>query len=265
MRYYTIKPPDTLKDFVRCFWVLESDEQGYIHRSMAEVCPEMIFHYSGQFDELTADGKKELSVIAAIQGQGDIVRRFSINRSFGIFGVYFYPYAIPLLGKTCAAEMNNQMVDLRAFLGMAGTDLEEQMMMAPCNETRVKIITRFLEPRLLPHTPGSRSIHKAISHIIESEGQLRIEKIAHLFSLSERQFERKFKTWTGFTPKYFSRIVRFHATMKHYGNRERSLTEIAYACGYYDQSHFIHEFKQFSGHHPKAYFFGEAEGNVWRN
>ena len=52
--------------------------------------------------------------------------------------------------------------------------------------------------------------------------------------------------------------------MNEYGNQDLSLTEIAFKYGYYDQSHFIHDFKQFSGYHPSAYFYGKPEGAEYR-
>ncbi|MBO9660186.1 MAG: helix-turn-helix domain-containing protein [Chitinophagaceae bacterium] len=52
--------------------------------------------------------------------------------------------------------------------------------------------------------------------------------------------------------------------MASFGNEYRTLTEIAYQCGYYDQSHFIHDFKEFSGYHPRHYFKGDTEGTRWK-
>ncbi len=75
-----------------------------------------------------------------------------------------------------------------------------------------------------------------------------------------RQFERKFKQFSGFSPKLFSRIIRFQSAIKKYDDKKMPLTEIAYECGYYDQSHFIHDFKEFSGYSPMQYFSGKAEG-----
>src|SRR5688572_31752113 len=94
MKYYTIQPSAKLAGFVRFFWVLESDDPSYTHRSMADVCAEMVFHYKGRFDELI-DGKCESSTLSAVQGPSTRIRRFGINRTFGIFGVYLYPYSIP--------------------------------------------------------------------------------------------------------------------------------------------------------------------------
>lgn len=48
-------------------------------------------------------------------------------------------------------------------------------------------------------------------------------------------------------------------------NKKKSLTDIAYDCGYYDQSHFINDFKEFSGYHPSQYFSGQTEGTTWKD
>jgi AraC-like DNA-binding protein len=264
MRYFSIPPPASLARFVRCFWVLESDDAGYVHRSMAEVCSEMVFHYKGLFTELKDDGKSVPSFSAGIQTQSDQIKRFSIHESFGIFGVYFFPYTFSLLTRTSATGVVNSMMDLNTLFGREGSELEERMMLACDNHERVAIITSFLELRLSLDMHECNPIFSAIQHVMNVKGDIRVRQIADQFAFSERQFERKFKNYAGFSPKLFSRIVRFHAACSQYNTPYKSLAEIALDCGYYDQSHFIHEFKQFSGHHPKSYFAGKAEGTEWR-
>jgi len=264
MKYYTIPPPPSLSHFVRFFWVLESDDAGYIHRSMAQVCTEMIFHYNGIFDELLDDNRSEQSFAAGIQPQCDRIRRFSIRRQFGIFGVYLYPYTLPLVCRTTATELTNHMLDIDIIFGKEGKELREKMLLAKSNQHRVHIIAGFLLEKLKDHRIQQNGIATAIRFVMESNGRLKVEDLADRFAMSERHFERKFKELAGFTPKRFSRIARFQAVMNNYGNPGKSLLDIAHECGYYDQSHFIHEFKQFSGHHPKAYFHKHAEGTEWR-
>jgi AraC-like DNA-binding protein len=84
-------------------------------------------------------------------------------------------------------------------------------------------------------------------------GQVNIRELSTQYFLSQKQFERKFKEHSGFMPKLYARIVRFETALSGY-SRNRSLTEVGYESGYYDQSHFIHDFKKFSGHHPRSYF-----------
>ena len=263
MTYSTVNPSAKLSPFVRCFWVLESNSLSYVHRSMADVCAEMVFHYKGQFKELVNE-TSEISSITAVQGPSTAIRRFQIESTFGMFGVYLYPYSIPVLFGVPASELSNQMPDLVTLLGRDGAALEESIMLAKSNTARVNIVTSFLEKRLDKFQKKPHPILSAIACMIQPTGAITIEKTANQYFLSQRQFERKFKEYSGLTPKLFSRIVRFQAACQYFGDYKKSLTAIAYECGYYDQSHFIHDFKDFSGHHPKLYFSGHAEGTEWR-
>lgn len=262
MRYYTIEPPLSLKRYVKFFWVLESDEPGYTHRSMAQACAEMVFHYKGQFREHKGD-RSELSFLSGIQAPSTHVRRFSIKQSFGIFGVYLYPYTVPLLVNASAEELTDHMLDLHTLMGREGAQLEEQMMEAPNNSSRAYIISAFLERKLLVRDFKETRLFPAVEDILQQNGTMPLLHLADRYCLSQRQFERKFKELTGFAPKLFSRIARFSMALEQYGTN-KSLTQIAHEAGYYDQSHFIRDFTLFSGLAPKAYFKGYSEGTAWR-
>ena len=259
MTYYTIAPPVSLSAYVRFFWVLESD-QPYCHRSMADGCSEMVFHYKGVFDEITMPNRVERSFTSGLHGPSQNYRRFITNESFGIFGVYLYPFAIPKLFSMPTCEISDQVPDLQTIFGAEGRELEEKMMVAKNNSQRVVILSSFLERKLMAVNRKQPAFSSVISDIIHSRGLASVNELAKRSFLSVRQFERNFKLFSGFNPKLYTRIIRFQMATRQYGHVKRSLTDIAYDCGYYDQSHFIHDFKQFSGYHPKQYFSGEAEG-----
>ncbi|HYG40839.1 MAG TPA: helix-turn-helix transcriptional regulator [Cytophagales bacterium] len=265
MKYQMFDPPAFLKDFVRFFWVLEGDSvnESYIYRSLADGCSELIFHYKGTFEELT-DKENIKQSYSLIHAQSQNFKRFITFENFAIFGVYLYPFAIPQLFSLPSTELSNQLVDLQTLLGNEGGELEEKMMLAGDNLERVKILSSFLENRVKKIKREEPGVFAAINHIINSGGTLSVEKLSDNFCLSTRQFERKFKEYAGFSPKLYSRIIRFQTALKDYGNYKKPLTQIAFDCGYYDQSHFIHDFKEFSGYHPKAYFSGNAEGSEYR-
>ncbi|SEJ77103.1 Helix-turn-helix domain-containing protein [Dyadobacter sp. SG02] len=268
MKYFTILPSADLARYVRFFWVLEhnlADSEPYFHRTMADGCAEMVFHFKGRFDEILKTDQSELSFHAGIHGQSQSFRRFRIDEDFGIFGVYLYPFAVPALFGIPATELSNQMPDLTTFLGQAGTELEERVMLAADHTRRIEIVSEFLRKCIRSHEVHEPAVFSVISSVIRSNGLAKIPDLAAQSFLSTRQFERKFLAFSGFSPKLFSRIIRFHSALNEYGNKEKSLTEIAYECGYYDQSHFIHDFKAFSGDHPKTYFSGNAEGMGYRD
>jgi AraC-like DNA-binding protein len=268
MQYYTISPPEKLARYVRYFWVLEGEASfcnPYVHRSMADGCAELIFHYKGVFDELLPTDKVEKSFAAGLAGQSQHFRRFSINQNFAIFGVYLFPFAVSQLFNFQNEEAKDQMIDLKALLGDQASEIEDKMMLADSNTARVKIISDFLERCLAKIEKQPVGVFEAIKYIIQTNGTARVELLAKQNFQSTRQFERNFKRFSGFSPKLFSRIIRFQSALAQYNCKNKSLTQIAYDCGYYDQSHFIQDFKEFSGHSPREYFSGASESTEWRN
>ena len=265
MKYHTIPPPDSLKPFVRCFWVLEHEfgesEQSYVYRSIADSCVEMVFHYRADFNELVTTGSPH-NWRSGIHFQSDHYTRFQTNQIFGIFGVYIYPFAIPWLFNVSSSETSNDMLSMDIFLGSEGCELEEQIMLAADNCKRVEILSGFLEKRFLNSCLKDGAIACAVKHVIHSNNPDTVAQLASRFNLSTRQFDRKFKEYAGFSPKTYLRLVRLNKALKqHHSNKP--LTQIAYECGYYDQSHFIHDVKAFTGYHPGFYFSGKAEGTEY--
>lgn len=268
MNYFTIPPPKNLAAYVRYFWVLEGEasiNQAYVHRSMADGCAELIFHYHGVFDELISDSTTEKSFSSGLSGAAQRFRRFSINQNFGIFGAYLYPFAAAQLFSLPGTETRNQMLDLKCIAGSKANELEEKMMLAGSHVERVSVITSFLESKLTKIKKQPPGVFEVIKYIIHSSGNTDVDTLAEKSFLSTRQFERNFKQFTGFSPKLFSRIIRFQHAIAQYGHQNKSLMDIAHACGYYDQSHFIQDFKEFSGHNPREYFSGKTEATQWKD
>ncbi|PSL47901.1 AraC-like DNA-binding protein [Chitinophaga niastensis] len=262
MNYQTTLPPKHLAHIIRFFWELQSDS-AYTHFGMADACAEMLFHYQGAFDEMLPNGKTEKSFSSGIQGVTEVRRKYVVDTGFGIFGVYFYPHAVPLLFGMPATELKDVAIDLKTVLKADGADLEEKIMLAKDNAERIAIICRFTETRLAANYTIDLPVFAAVKHIIHKNPETSIKALAQQYYLSERQFERQFKHYTGLNPKIFTRIVRFQAAIAYYNQPVKNLGTIALNCGYYDQAHFINEFKALSGMHPKQYFSGLCGATNW--
>lgn len=261
--YHTIPPPAHLSSYVRCFWVLEYENtEGvpYIYRSMADGCVEMVFHYSGAFSEIIST-QKIFQGNALLHSQSGQYRRFETPGSFGIFGVYLYPYTIKSLLNIPVSEFTGAMPALDILWGKKAHILEEQIMLAGSSSERVHIMTQFLEILLFQDIHTETPVEKVIRYLIHTPHIPSVQELAARVFLSTRQMERKFKEYSGFSPKLYTRILRFQQAIQHYGKmQQKKLSDIALECGYYDQSHFIHEFRQFSGYHPGTFFHGITEG-----
>lgn len=254
MKYYRIKPSESIAQYVKYFWVGEVDVDNgdhFKHFSIATSNAKLVFHYKGHFKELNSTGELTSSFLSGLQGQSKSHTQFISNDDVGIFGIEFFPYAIPFLFSIPATAVTNQFIDLEILLGARGRDLQNCILSASCNRERVSIVTKFLESVMKPFRHSF--IMDSIDRINLSKGEINIYNLIRQYDVSQRQFERLFKEVTGFSPKSYAKILRFElAVSKFPGNQ--SFTHIALDSGYFDQSHFIHDFRQFTGLLPKDYW-----------
>lgn len=256
MLYQTFQPPESLKKFIRFYWIFETDASEstpFIHPATAAGCAKLAFHYRGRFEIESPSSGTERLFIAGFQGPTKKSELFIGKENIGIFGVYFSPYALPSLLSLPADELSNQNVEISLLLGKQGVELKDKMVSAQSKYDRLSIINTFLEKQLASISSHYNPVIPSVKHIINNNGLVAINGLAENYAVSQRQFERNFKSATGFSPKMFSRIVRFENAISMLGKRDVKLTEVAFECGYYDQSHFIRDFKEFTGHPPSAY------------
>jgi AraC-like DNA-binding protein len=262
LNYGIIQPSQHLTGYVRFYWFVEGNLP-YVHHAFAYPCPEFIFCYKGHFKYSIKQGKDTI-LTSTIFGQTETFSRVTLNNEyFGIFGVHLYPHAFSQLFRLPANELSNHYATLNAVLGKDGEMLEEKVMLASNNTQRAKLVSDFLEARLKNVKTEHTSISSAITTIVNSYHASSVQALADTNFLSLRQFERRFKELSGFSPKSFLRIMRFNSVLKK-DLQHKSLTEMGIECGYYDQSHFIHDFKKFSGISPKEYFKKEMQAAAGR-
>ena len=96
-------------------------------------------------------------------------------------------------------------------------------------------------------------VMSAISMIYKSKGNIRIKELLNELHISQSALEKRFRQVVGASPKKFASIVRLKNTISSY-NRNKSLTDLGYEAGFYDQAHFIKEFKHFTGDSPETFF-----------
>jgi AraC-like DNA-binding protein len=254
MHYREFRPHLRLREFVKCLWTLRHDYSQSVH-SEEHLPPkgeiELIFHFGHRFLLRAGEGwvKQPASFVIGQQ------ERFFILRSRGRTGLVaarFHPWgAFPFLGLPIS-ELNRQFVPLETLLGSLAAELEDSLSNLGRDEA-VRILEKFLLLRLHDFKRDLRPVASLARRIIAQQGQLNVSDLLQDQSLSQRQIERRFNEVVGVSPKRLARIVRFQCSLGSiYANPHRELTEIAYEHGYSDQSHFISDFRLFSGKTPSA-------------
>lgn len=257
MTYLEFRPLPELADHIQLVWAMESETEDDVfprEQIMPDGIVELVFHWGDPWHTFQ-DNRRFLQPRSfAISMMRKLVEIESTGRT-GVVAIRFYPwgayhyFAEPIrnfLDTTIPCErLWPELID-----GLMANLSEDRDI-----EGRIETVQRFLRDRLRENRRNEPEIDDAIRLIRDSQGRLSIAEICARTGLSKKQLERRFLTSVGTTPKIFSRISRFLAICHHLKeHRERSLTGIAYECGFYDQAHFIKEFKDFSGFTPKEFF-----------
>ncbi|MCW3463523.1 helix-turn-helix domain-containing protein [Chitinophaga nivalis] len=255
MKYQQIQPPDYLKNYVRHYWVLESDQTDVLSqsfRTIADGCPGLIFQQPDK--GVLFQNDKELPGII-LYGQATRHAEIKLKGKFSTVGIYFYPSALKSIFGLNAGELTDTCLDLDLLAGEQGYYLLEQLADTPALKDQIAIISAYLLFMIRKNsTCADDAMQYALSSIVASKGSISMKTLHEQLHLSERSFERKFKQYVGISPKLFSRISRFQASLSQLRtNSYDKLSDIAFGNDYADQSHFIRSFKEFAGVSPYQY------------
>lgn len=130
------------------------------------------------------------------------------------------------------------------------SEIEDKLANACNNNVRVSIIEQYLVNQLA-QSRDDRQIAWCLRQA-GSANALSVKQLSHETGLSQRHLSRRFQKCIGLSPKEYLRVGRFIRSLQHLKKHPaHSLTDIAYESGYYDQAHFIRDYKTYSGHTPR--------------
>ena len=166
---------------------------------------------------------------------------FDTRENASVVGVHFRPgYAGVVLGVP-PGELTDRHVDLEALWGRRARELRERLCAATTTDQRFAILEAELASRL-----DQRHVHPAVTYALDvlARPEVRVNEIAKGASLSQRRLIELFTAAVGITPKRFGRVLRFHRATALARSAALDWTRIAHECGYYDQAHLIHDFRE---------------------
>ena len=248
MTYKQISTPDYLTEYVEYFWISEGTQSATIG-AMADGRPGIVFHQTD--GGLYLNHSKKLSPVFLY---GQTVKPIEMHAAgkFRMIGLHFYPHVMKFLFGISAHELTDTCLDLTLLPDATGMKLEDRLFDADTANDQVGIISNFLfELANKNNIMMDATLHVAVQQLIRSKGTVPLKELHTQLNVSERSFERKFEQYVGVSPRMFSRICRFQASLHQIQNRGyRKLSDIAFDNGYTDQSHFIRSFKEFTGFSP---------------
>jgi AraC-like DNA-binding protein len=294
--YLELQPHPALAPYVKCYWILQrapgsvpprggnaddpraADDASSAARRAAtpeRVFPdgrnELIFHRGGRFELAGPDGTFRCQPRALLFGQ--IERHILLRPPTRIetIGVRFHPAGAAALTGIDAGELTGRAHDLGELLGRPAAELQEQVLEAADAPAALCQVDAFLTARLRamrrrrPVRLGGAELQDAavgaaLAAIERSAGRLRVIELAREAGIGVRQLERRFRDRVGLSPKRLATIVRFQRAFGAIAaGSDATLTEIAHDSGYFDQSHFIRDFRRLAGCSPSRFFRDEGE------
>lgn len=255
IRYREIAPADALQRFVKCYYIYESDSSAVFEDVVfPSGCMEIIFNLgSGSWQ--TGD---DYITTPPVELWGQLLKPLPV-RSVGkntMLGVRLFPHAAAFFLKDEVEQFNSQVVDFRDVWGNAVRELHALLQESAQWERRIELVQNFLLHRLATAEKKWKKIavvHDIMNEIRRNDFYENIHSLALQYGISSRYLQKLFLRYTGLTPKFYTQINRFQNSLRLVAKKDRSLTSIAYDCGYFDQSHFIKEFKYFTGTTPSGY------------
>ena len=255
LELYSILPE--LQPYVKVICSMENDSPNTSIspvRVLPDTCVELFVNFNSSQDALaTVTGKKVFD-----NSQSFVISRMSnfmdvqMKSKTGFISVCFYPSTAYLFFNLPMKEVADSLTDLHYLWATEAKEMEEEIGNACTKEQKVMLIQQYLLKQLNKNK-FDKTIAYCVDEIRKANNPFSVAGLANKVGISQRQLSRKFNHCIGLSTKEFIHISRFIDSLVYLKKYpDRSLTDIAYESGYYDQAHFIHDYKTFAGLTPGA-------------
>ena len=252
-----VEPIGILKKFVRHYCIVETNNP-VDFMPYDRVFPNgnitMVFHYASPSKFKQRNGMEYTEPDMVICGQQHNYYDLSLAGKTGMIFIVFKTHGAQSFFNFPILEISNQNLSMHDIAKDESRELADKMYLSKSNQQRIIHLENFLLKRLQVYKDFSR-MEEAVKIIEQSKGQIRTRALAQEVCLGIKQFERIFSNHVGLNPKKYISIVRFQQVLQMSKKQANTdLCQLAFDNGYYDQSHFIHDFKRITDVAPREFF-----------
>lgn len=261
MNYQTYKPHKDLESIVKFYWTLEVpfDPKNQKQKIVPDGCIEMTFNFGDKIKRYTSETDFIFHSNAMVMGQRTKSYYILPIGDVDTFAICFYPIGFINFVKTPLENLVDKETPISELFGQEeAKDLEQQMIQAIDIQQRITIIESFLLKILNEKNTISNIVKSTVDALLKTNGTTPINVILKDDVSKRRQLERHFRKQIGISPKQLGKAIRLQATLNLLLNKKsETLTDIAYESDYFDQNHFIKDFKDLVGVTPKEFLDNE--------
>lgn len=243
--YFEFLPDLKLQPFIYCYWQLKTKQtlsEKFNYKVVADGCMDIFFELDNPKDNY-------------VMGFCEKFTEFPLENSFNYIGIRFLPTMFPQLFNVNAKELSNKFEHLQNIIPDT-SDFIKNNLNATLNTEQIKNIFDNYLIEIISKTNFDWDIrlYDAIEIIYTKFGVIDIENDLNT-GISQRQLRRLFEFYIGDTAKTFSKVVRFQNILNAKpSSQSLRQNKLFFDVGYYDQAHFIKEFKNFYGVTPSKAF-----------
>lgn len=243
--YVEFLPDLQLQPFIYCYWELKTAQtlkDQFSYKVVADGCVDIFFELNNSEDNFVMGFCKKYT-------------EFPLAHSFHYIGVRFLPTMFSQIFKVTASELSNRFENLNAVVPQTAAFISDHFSPQQTTEQiKTEFDNYFIEHISKVKFDNDNRLYAAINVILKNFGVLNVETDIDT-GISPRQLRRLFEFYIGDTAKTFSQVVRFQTILRAKPSTQ-SLREnkLFFDVGYYDQAHFIKEFKNFYGVTPSKAF-----------
>jgi AraC-like DNA-binding protein len=191
--------------------------------------------------------------IVVVGPQGSRRIQLYLSGEIHVFNILFQPTGLHRLFGVDMRMLINEGIPAGDVLGKSAAELNDAVRLAPDFSSRVAAAERWFG-RMLERADAENGIDHVSRLLLSAKGRARIDSLVEKSGLSARQFQRRFATETGLSPKVYARTIKFDtALMAHRDHPEKPWTEIVHDAGYFDQAHFVRECHALAGCSPRHF------------
>jgi AraC-like DNA-binding protein len=259
MQFFTHIPQRPLSNFVELFWFYDGYFAGSHtkERLMPDGSIELVINLKE--NEARIYDREKLDQCERLPGAilcGPHSRFFVIDtaQQDSVMGIHFKPGGAFPFFKMPAGELHNLHISLEDLWGHEAGWLRERLLEAETPQEKFQVLEHCLMEQAFKPLERHHAVDCALGLFRNIHTAPAITELAEHIGISSRRFIQLFSNEVGLTPKLFSRVQRFQQVLqKIRTGADFSWADMAASCGYFDQAHFIHDFKEFSGINPTTY------------
>jgi len=252
MKIVFTRPHPLLSTYIDRYWSWESENME--SSCMPHISPgsgmDFYFHYRQPF---IIDDHGPLPASHLIYSDSRS-RRILPAGQIGFIAVRFRCAMFGNFTKIPVHELTDSFVDAGTLWNSKGQQIEEQMAVSLSFEERARLLEIFFLQQLEMHKKKISIWKDVTNELFYHHDDLRLNQLAKKMKITPRHFRRAFREANGMTPKHFQQLSRFRSVLKQLLiGRNTNYLPVALDKGYFDQTHFIKEFKKFMGETPTSF------------